>query len=88
MSDQPPAEEISQGDLADKLEVSKAAISRFENGHDLPSPETVKRIAKFFQVSRETFGIYVLREIAERMGLKVTISYEDKASAKTSKKAG
>lgn len=43
-------EELSQEQLAKKTGLTKAAISRFENGHDFPSSETLEALAKPTQV--------------------------------------
>ena len=43
----------SQEDLAEKLYVSRQAISRWENGTALPDAENVLQISKLFQVTTD-----------------------------------
>ncbi len=43
--------EMSQKELADKIEVSTVMISQYENGKKMPGRDTLKRIAAVFDVS-------------------------------------
>jgi len=42
---------ITQDELAQKLNINRNAISRYENGKRQPDYETLKRIADYFSVS-------------------------------------
>lgn len=44
---------MSQNDLAKKLYLSRNAISRWENGHNLPDSSTFSLLAKLFDVSTD-----------------------------------
>ena len=44
---------LSQEDLAEKLNVSRQAISRWENGTALPDAQNVLQISKLFQVTTD-----------------------------------
>ena len=45
---------LSQGELAEKLYVSRQAVSRWENGETIPNTETLKLLSKLFDVSINT----------------------------------
>lgn len=45
----------SQEDLAEKLNVSRQAISRWENGTALPDAQNVLQISKLFHVTTDYF---------------------------------
>ena len=45
---------LSQEELAEKLFVTRQAVSRWENGETLPNTEVLKLLSKFFQVSINT----------------------------------
>ena len=45
---------LSQDELAEKLYVTRQAISRWENGETIPNTETLKLLSKFFDVSINT----------------------------------
>ncbi len=45
---------LTQEELADKLYVSRTAISKWESGRGYPSVESLKQIAGFFSVSVDT----------------------------------
>lgn len=45
---------LSQDDLAEKLYVTRQAVSRWENGETIPNTETLKLLSKFFDVSINT----------------------------------
>lgn len=42
---------ISQSEIAKMLNMSKMAVSHWENGHSEPSIEQLKTLAQFFNVS-------------------------------------
>ncbi len=52
---------MSQGDLADKLEVSRQTVSKWENDSSLPELDKIIRLCELFKVSSD----YVLRGITE-----------------------
>lgn len=45
---------LSQDDLAEKLFVTRQAVSRWENGETIPNTETLKLLSKLFKVSINT----------------------------------
>ena len=45
---------LSQEELADKLFVTRQAVSRWENGNTVPNADTMKLLSKFFDVSINT----------------------------------
>lgn len=45
---------LSQDALAEKLFVTRQAVSRWENGETVPNTETLKRLSKLFEVSINT----------------------------------
>lgn len=45
---------MSQEELAEKLFVTRQAVSRWENGETIPNTETLKHLSKFFDVSINT----------------------------------
>lgn len=45
---------MSQDELAEKLYVTRQAVSRWENGETIPNTETLKLLSKFFDVSINT----------------------------------
>lgn len=45
---------LSQDDLAEKVYVTRQAVSRWENGETLPNTETLKLLSKLFDVSINT----------------------------------
>ena len=45
---------MSQDELADKVMVTRQAVSRWENGETIPNTETLKLLSKFFDVSINT----------------------------------
>ena len=42
---------LSQGDLANKLDVSRQSISKWENGNSTPDLEKIVKLAEIFSVS-------------------------------------
>ena len=45
---------MSQDELAEKVYVTRQAVSRWENGESTPNTETLKRLSKLFDVSINT----------------------------------
>ena len=45
---------LSQEELAEKLYVTRQAVSRWETGETLPNTETLKLLSKLFDVSINT----------------------------------
>lgn len=45
---------LSQDELAEKVCVTRQAVSRWENGETVPNTETLKLLSKFFDVSINT----------------------------------
>ena len=45
---------LSQDDLAEKVFVTRQAVSRWENGETVPNTETLKRLSELFNVSINT----------------------------------
>lgn len=45
---------LSQDDLAEKVYVTRQAVSRWENGETIPNTETLKLLSKLFDVSINT----------------------------------
>ena len=45
---------LSQDELAEKLFVTRQAVSRWENGETTPNTETLKRLSRLFDVSINT----------------------------------
>jgi len=46
--------ELSQDELAEKIYVTRQAVSRWENGETVPNTETLKLLSKLFDVSINT----------------------------------
>ena len=45
---------FSQDELAEKIHVTRQAVSRWENGETIPNTETLKLLSKLFDVSINT----------------------------------
>ena len=45
---------LSQDELAEKIYVTRQAVSRWENGETTPNTETLKLLSKLFDVSINT----------------------------------
>ena len=45
---------LSQDELAEKIHVTRQAVSRWERGETVPNPDTLKLLSKFFDVSINT----------------------------------
>ena len=60
--------ELTQQELADKIGVTKQAISKFEKGGDFPSADTVKKIAKVFGMPYGSYIELIVQDFAEKKG--------------------
>jgi len=70
--------ELTQQELAGKIGVTKQAISKFENGSDFPSAETVKRIARVFAMPYGSYIELIVQDFAEKKGFGiVTVKSEE-----------
>lgn len=56
---------LSQQQLADKMEVSRATISNYEVGRRAPHLSELKRFAEFYGVGLDYFGVTSTDEIFE-----------------------
>lgn len=56
---------LSQQELADKMEVSRATISNYEVGRRTPHLSELKRFAEFYGVGLDYFGVTSTDEIFE-----------------------
>ena len=60
-------ENLTQEELAEKLYVSRAAISKWESGRGYPSIDSLKAIAKYFHVTiDELIGSEEIVDLAEQ----------------------
>lgn len=48
---------LSQDELAERICVTRQAVSRWENGETVPNTETLKLLSKLFDVSINTLGL-------------------------------
>ena len=62
-------ENLSQEELAEKLFVTRQAVSRWENGETLPNTETLKRLSALFDVSINTLLGSPRRNICQCCGM-------------------
>ena len=49
---------LSQDELAQKVFVTRQAVSRWENGETVPNTETLKLLSNVFEVSFSFFGFF------------------------------
>ena len=63
-------ENLTQKELAVKVLITEAAVSRFENGHDLPTALTLKRIARVLKADEEMFVIFIVRDMLRKKGFR------------------
>ena len=47
---------LSQDELAEKIHVTRQAVSRWETGETIPNTETLKLLSKLFDVSINTLA--------------------------------
>lgn len=62
-------ENLSQEELAEKLFVTRQAVSRWETGETLPNTETLKRLSALFDVSINTLLGSPRRNICQCCGM-------------------
>lgn len=73
--------ELTQQELADKIGVTKQAISKFEKGADFPSADTVKKIAKVFGMPYGSYIELIVQDFAEKKGFGIiSVKAEQKQS--------
>ena len=53
---------MSQDELAEKVFVSRQAVSRWENGETVPNTETLKLLSKVFDVSINTLLFALMKK--------------------------
>ena len=54
---------MSQDELADKIMVTRQAVSRWENGDTVPNTDTLKLLSKEFDVSINTLSGFSQKRI-------------------------
>ena len=62
-------EKLSQEELAEKLFVTRQAVSRWETGETIPNTETLKRLSSLFNVSINTLLGSPRRNICQCCGM-------------------
>lgn len=62
------SEEVSQDQLAQTVGLSKTAISRFENGHDFPSADTLVLLADALDADQAMWTVYIVRDMVAKKG--------------------
>ena len=70
---------LSQDELAEKVFVTRQAVSRWENGETIPNTETLKLLSKLFDVSINTLLGSPRELVCECCGMPIddsTISHE------------
>lgn len=65
---------MTQEQLAEKLNISRQALSKWENGSSMPDVESVVRISKLFQISLEELLLKEEKHVEES---KTQITLED-----------
>ena len=63
---------LSQEELAEKVFVTRQAVSRWENGETVPNTETLKLLSKLFDVSINTL-----------LGSRIAVSVKKKTGSST-----
>lgn len=76
---------LTQFELADKIELSRATISNYEVGRRTPHLSELKRFAEFYGVSLDYFGVETTDESFELLSRAKSVftSNELSAEAKT-----
>lgn len=72
---------LTQSDLADKLNVSRQAVTKWESDIGLPDLENVKKLASIFNVSIDELLDYKAEEI--KLVLETTEEKIEKENSKT-----
>ncbi|MBC7532459.1 MAG: helix-turn-helix transcriptional regulator [Oligoflexus sp.] len=66
---------LLQEQLANKVKVSKMAISSYETGKELPSAATAKKIAKALKMDFRMYEVLIVQDLIAKKGFTgVTIS--------------
>ncbi len=60
--------ELTQQELADKIGVTKQAISKFEKGIHFPSVDTVRKISRVFEMPYGSYIELIVQDFAEKKG--------------------
>ena len=69
---------LTQSDLADKLNISRQAITKWENGYGLPDIDNIKKLSSLFNVCVDELLDYKIENIKfEFDTTKETINKED-----------
>lgn len=74
---------LTQSDLADKLNVSRQAITKWENGTGLPDLDNIKKLSSIFNISIDELLDYKVEEI--KLELDTSKETIDKENSKHSK---
>lgn len=69
---------LSQKELAEKLQISNKNISKWENGETVPDVFTIKKIAKIFNVSIDTLVSPISKENQNAIKTKAVIPFKSK----------
>lgn len=75
--------QLTQQELADKLEVNRATISNYEIGRRTPSLSELKRFAAFYGVGLDYFGVVSTDEVFELLSRAKEILQNDEISKET-----
>lgn len=59
---------MNQDDLAKAANISKQAVSRFENAKDFPSSETAHALAKVLGMDPRMYEVLIVKDMAEKKG--------------------
>ena len=62
---------LSQDELAEKIYVTRQAVSRWENGETVPNTESLKLLSEFFEVSINTLLGFSQPLICECCGMPI-----------------
>lgn len=61
---------LLQEQLADKVKLSKMAISSYETGKELPSAETAKKLAKALKMDFRMYEVLIVQDMLAKKGFK------------------
>lgn len=59
------SKKLTQQDVADKLDISRATLSNYEIGRRTPNLKDLQRISEFFGVGLDYFGVATADEVLE-----------------------
>lgn len=74
------AQELTQVEMADKLDISKQDLCNIEKGRKLVSVERAVSFAKALKMPAKTFAKYVLQDQLQKAGLKGEVEISNVAS--------